>query len=93
MTDTFPSCLNDAGQAHVTSEIERLGLGWDAPATMSDIEQKPDFMDLKEGGSIEYEISNNKAKQAGIGSGGYGVFATIEIVADEHVRFDKLSLS
>lgn len=90
MTHTFATALNTAGQTHVASEIERLGLGWDVDSTLTEIEGEAGFGDLVQHSDdvCYYEISNNQAAQAGVGSAGHGVFATIEILADVHVQFE-----
>ena len=79
----FASCLNEAGQAHVAAELNRLGLNWSVSGTCSEIEDKPGFMDLTSGSSYDYEISNNAA-----GKRSYGAFGCIEILADKHVVFE-----
>ena len=75
--------LNDAGQAHVAAELDRLLLDWSVSGTCSEIEGRPGFMDLTAGGSYDYEISNHAH-----GGRGYGVYGWIEILADKHVTFD-----
>ena len=79
----FASCLNEAGQAHVAAELNRLGLNWSVSGTCSEIEDKPGFMDLTSGSSYDYEISNSAA-----GKRSYGAFGFIEILADKHVAFE-----
>ena len=79
----FASCLNEAGQAHVAAELNRLGLNWSVSGTCSEIEDKPGFMDLTSGSSYDYEISNSAA-----GKRSYGAFGCIEILADKHVEFE-----
>ena len=81
--EPFASCLNEAGQAHVAAELNRLGLNWSVSGTCSEIEDKPGFMDLTSGSSYDYEISNSAA-----GKRSYGAFGCIEILADKHVEFE-----
>ena len=81
--ERFATGLNDAGQAHVAAELDRLGLDWSVSGTCSEIEGKPGFMALTSGGSYDYEISNIDA-----GKRSYGVFGWIEILADKHVVFE-----
>ena len=92
MTDLVPTTLNEAGRKHVASELARLGLNWDVDATIEDITSKPSFNMLEPGGwECEYEISNTKAKLAGVkGAGGYGAYAYITIEADKHVVFEEV---
>ena len=52
---TFATALNDQGQAHVTAEISRLGLGWNSDATMREIEDMPHFQDVLTVGEVKYE--------------------------------------
>lgn len=84
MSEYFPAHLNEAGQAHVRAELERLGLDWDVSATCSDIEGKISFGDLTKGNgnTMDYEIRN-----VDVGKSSYGVFGFIEIEADRHVHF------
>ena len=79
MGEGYPACLNDAGQAHVGAELERLGLDWDVSATCSDIEDKLSFGNLTKGNgdTMDYDIR-----------GGRGF---IEIEADKHVTFADMS--
>ena len=50
------TALNDAGQAHVTAELIRLGLdAWDAQGTCADIEEMPDFCHVLDRGEVLYE--------------------------------------
>lgn len=77
MTNKFAATLNDIGFAHVANETARLGLNWDADATVSDITSTNEFMDLAPGDTMRYEISNIDA-----GKSGYGIFGTIRIDSD-----------
>jgi len=86
-TDPRATWLNTAGFEHVEAEIKRLGLNWSTAATCSDVESRISFDGLTEGDVMAYEISNNAAALAGVGRAGYGVYAYIEIKADEHVTF------
>ena len=90
LNEMFPICLNEAGQAHISSELKRIGLDWDVSAVCSDIEQKIGFMEMRRnsGDTYDYEITNNEASGAGLCQAGYGVYAYIEITT-EMVRFGK----
>lgn len=83
----YPTALNADGQDHVGRELERIGLDWDVQATCDSIEQTVSFSEVKPGSSdrFSYEISN-----IAVGKSGYGIFATIEIDADQHVRFETV---
>lgn len=49
------TALNDKGQARVIAEMARLGLNWDADATMTEIENMPDFGNVLTVGEVKYE--------------------------------------
>jgi hypothetical protein len=79
----FACGINADGISHIQSELDRLGLDWDAQAVASEIEEKPGFMEIgTTEDSYEYEISNIQA-----GKTGYGVHGWITI-SSEHVIFD-----
>ena len=52
---TIATALNAAGQKHVTAEINRLGLAWDADATMAEIENMPDFQNALTLSDVKFE--------------------------------------
>lgn len=54
-TNLIATALNDKGQAHVIAEIARLGLDWDAQATMTEIENMPDFHNVLTVGEVKLE--------------------------------------
>ena len=90
LNEYFAGCLNEAGQAHVSAELQRIGLDWDVSGVCSEIEQKIGFMNMRRdsGDTYDFEITNNEASGAGLCSAGYGVYAYIEIT-DKMVRFGK----
>lgn len=86
-----PTYLNAAGKTYVAERLAELAIAWDVEATINEICDRPGFMELQPGDSYDYEITNTKAKIAGVsGVGGYGVFAYIHIDADEHVTFEPI---
>lgn len=52
------TALNAQGQAHVVAELARLGLNWNADATMTEIENMPDFGNVLTVGEVKYETPN-----------------------------------
>ena len=91
MKEFIPTCLNDEGQAHVSAELERIGLDWDVSGVCSEIEQKIGFMHMRRNSddTYDYEITNNEASSSGLCQSGYGVYAYIEITTDM-VRFQEI---
>lgn len=53
--NTVATALNDAGQAHVMAEISRLDMGYNADATMGEIENMPDFQNVLKVGAVKLE--------------------------------------
>ena len=91
MREFIPMCLNDEGQDHVSTELQRIGLDWDVSAVCSEIEQKIGFMDMRRNSddTYDYEITNDEASRSGLCQSGYGVYAYIEIT-DQMVQFEEL---
>lgn len=55
---TIATALNAKGQAHVGAELARLGLNWSVDATMTEIENMPDFGNVLTVGEVKYETPN-----------------------------------
>lgn len=86
-----PTNLNKPGMDHVRDRLKEIGLNWDVNATATEIESTNGFAEILTIGYYEYEITNHDMKNAGIGSGGYGVAHTIEILP-EHCDIEDIDL-